>query len=184
MFAFALGASAVVGCSSTSTPADTTGLNGDAGGVGGTASLTGTYGTESIKPVVSAYWIGSPNDQAESGGGPFVYLFSGPVTCNDLSKAGNWIDGLPAGTQALELIIGTTTKGSMAAASPHAGANVAEVNYFFGGNTTEARATAGGVTLTAYTAAASVDGTIDATFPSGAVKGTFHAIWCPGGHER
>ena len=174
-----------VACSSTATPApDTTALNGDAGAVvAGSGSLTGTYGTDAIKPIVAAYWVGQPGDQSESGGGPFVYLFSTSVTCNDISKASGWAPSLPAGTQALELIIGVTATGTAAAAGPHAGGGVSEVN-FFGPTSAESRATSGNVTLTSYVKDVSVDGTADVTFPGGTAKGTFHAMWCPGGHER
>lgn len=169
--------------SSTAATPDTTKLNGDAGGAGGSGSLTGTYGAEAIKPVVAAYWVGQPADPSESGGGPFVYLFSTAVTCDDLSKDG-WVAAIPSGTQAMELIVGTTATGTSSPASAHAGANLAEVNYFFGQTTAEARATSGGVTLTTYTKDVAVDGSVDVTFPSGTAKGTFHATWCPGGHER
>jgi hypothetical protein len=171
-------------CSSTAAPVgDSTALNGDAGGVAGSGSVTGLYGTEAIKPIVSAYWIGQPGDQSESGGGPFVYLFSTSVSCDDLSKGDGWAPSLPAGTQALEMIIGVTATGTAAAAGPHAGAGVSEVN-FFSPTSAESRATAGNVALTAYVKDVSVDGTIDVTFPAGNAKGTFHATWCPGGHER
>ncbi len=176
---------AAAACSSSSTPApDTTALNGtDGGGVGGTGTVTGAYGTDAIKPIVAAYWIGMPGDQGESGGGPFVYLFSTNVSCNDVSKASGWAPSLPAGTQALEMIIGVTTTGTAAMAGPHAGAGVSEVNYF-SATSAESRATSGNVTLTKYTKDVAVDGTIDVMFPVGSVKGTFHATWCPGGHER
>jgi hypothetical protein len=176
---------ATAACSSTAAPAvDTTSLNGDAGGVGGNGSLSGTYGSEAINPVVAAYWVGKPTSPDESAGGPFVYLFSTPVTCDQLSTASAWVTNLPAGAQALEAIIGTTTPGAAVSASPHAGANVAEVNYFFGHSTAESRATTGTVTLTSYTPGVAVDGVVDVAFPSGNAKGSFHATWCPGGHER
>ncbi len=156
---------------------------GDGGSVGGSASLTGTYGTDTIKPVVAAYWIGQPSSPAEAAGGPFLYLFSGPVSCDDLSHGSGWRARIAAGTQVLELIVGTTTTGTPVPAAAHAAANVAEVNYSFGQTTTESRATAGNVTLTTYAAGASVDGTLDVTFPMGSAKGTFHAVYCAAGNE-
>jgi hypothetical protein len=171
-------------CSSTTTAApDATKLNGDGGGLAGNASITGSYGTDALKPIVAAYWVGQPGDPAESGGGPFIYLFSTPVTCNDLSKAAGWAPSLPAGTQATELIVGTTAPGVAVMASPHAGPNVSEVNYF-SPTSPEARATSGSVSLTSYVKDVAVDGTLDVVFPSGNAKGTFHATWCAGGHER
>ena len=175
---------AVACSSSSSAPApDTHALNGDAGGTGGAGSITGTYGADAIKPIVAAYWIGLPGDPNESGGGPFLYLFSAPVTCDDLSKGSGWAPSLPAASQALEMIVGVTTTGTAAAASPHAGAGVVEANYF-GPTSSESRATSGSVTLTSYVKDVAVDGTVDVVFPSGSAKGTFHATWCPGGHER
>lgn len=170
--------------SSTPTPDDTTSLNGNAGGIGGTAALTGEYGTEPITPVMSAIWIGIPGDATESAGGPFIYLFGGSVTCNQLSKADKWGDTVPAGTQVLEIIAGSTTAAVALPASPNAGANVSEVNFIHGGNADDTRATSGAVTLTSYVKGASVDGTIDVKFPTGSAKGSFHAMWCPGGHEH
>lgn len=177
---------AVVACgSSSNTPAgDSTAINGDAGAVvGGSAMLTGMYGADAIKPIVAAYWVGQPDDQSESGGGPFLYLFSTNVTCNDISKSSGWAPSLPAGTQALEMIVGVTATNVAAPAGPHAGANVSEVN-FFGPTSAESRAASGTVTLTSYVKDGSVDGTLDVAFPAGSAKGTFHATWCPGGHER
>jgi hypothetical protein len=84
---------------------------------------------------------------------------------------------------ALEVIVGVTSTGTAASAAPHAGAGVAEVNYF-GPTTAESRATSGSVSLTSYVRGASVDGTVDVAFASGRAKGMFHATWCPGGHER
>ncbi len=176
---------AAVACGSSSTTApDTSALNGaDAGGVGGSSTLTGTYGTDAIKPIAAAYWVGMPDDQSESGGGPFVYLFSTAVSCNDISRSSGWAPSLPAGTQALEMIIGVTSTNTAAPAGPHAGANVSEVN-FFGPTSAESRAVSGSVTLTSYVKDVAVEGTADVMFPSGAAKGPFHATWCPGGHER
>ena len=65
------------------------------GGVGGTGSLAGTYGTAPIEPIVAAYWIGLPGNANETGGGPFVYLFSGPVACADISAASGWVNQHP-----------------------------------------------------------------------------------------
>ena len=45
------------------------------------------------------------------------------------------------------------------------------------------RAVDGSVTLTDYTEDVSVAGTVDATFASGSVSGTFEAIWCASGRE-
>lgn len=165
-------------------PADTRSLNGPEGAlVGGTGTLTGTYGGEMIAPIKAAYWVGQPDDPAESGGGPFVNLLSSAVTCNDISVTG-WLSKIPPETQVLELIIGTTKVGTSVPTSSGASANVAEVNYLFGRVSSEQRANHGSVALTAYTATMSVDGTVSVTFPSGSAEGTFHAVYCPGGQEE
>jgi len=149
----------------------------------GSGSLTGTYGSGPIEPIVAAYWIGIPDDANETGGGPFVYLFSGPVTCADISGASGWVTSIAAGTQVTELLIGTTTVGTKVSAAAHAAPDALEANHAAGGSSAETRATSGSVTLTAYTKDVSVDGTVDVTFPDGSAKGSFHAVWCPTGHE-
>jgi hypothetical protein len=175
----ALDASEAVDAESADGAAETGAADAAGDASSGGNDITGTYGTEPIKPIVAAFWIGMPGNPNESGGGPFIYLFSGPVSCADLSKGSGWLTTIPAGTQVLELIVGTTNVG----AAGHAAANVVEANYAFGGSATEARATAGNVTLTAYAKDVAVDGTVDLTFPSGQAKGTVHAVWCAAGHE-
>lgn len=181
LLALGFGATA---CGSSGPPADTTSLNGPEGAVvGGTGSVTGMYGTEAIAPVMAAYWIGQPDDPTEAHGGPFVYLLSQAVTCNAISVAG-WLSNLDASTQALEMIVGTTTVGAAAESSANAGANISENNYLFGRVAPEIRATSGSVTLTAYTKDVAVDGTVSIQFPAGSAAGTFHAVYCPGGQEE
>lgn len=159
-------------------------MNGPAGDlVGGTGSLTGSFGSEAIAPIKAAYWVGQPDDPTESAGGPFVNVFTSAVTCNDISVNG-WLSKIPAETQVLELIIGTKTAGSASPVAATAAANVAEVNYLFGRPSSEVRAGSGSVTLTAYTASMSVDGNVSVTFPSGSAEGTLHAVYCPGGQEE
>ena len=172
-------------CGSTSSiPADTRSLNGANGDVvAGTGTLTGTYGSAPILPIKAAFWSGQPIDPTESAGGPFVDLFSTPVTCNDISVTG-WLSKIPPETQVLELILGTTTSGTRLPTADAAAGGVAEVNYLFGQPAGESRATGGSVTVSAYAPEASVDGTLDVTFPSGSAKGTFHAVYCAGGQEE
>ncbi|MEJ7730989.1 MAG: hypothetical protein WKG00_17450 [Polyangiaceae bacterium] len=170
-----------VGCGTT--PDDNPSLDGGAGGVGGTASITGTYGTEPVKPVLAAYWIEFPADPAEGANGPLIYLFGASISCDQLSMA-DWGDTIPAGTQLLEMIVGTTTPDKAVPAAASAAADVAEVNYIHGGNPDDTRATSGSVTLTAYTKDVAVAGTVDVKFPTGDVKGSFNAKWCPDGQEH
>jgi hypothetical protein len=166
-------------------PADTRSLNGAEGDlVGGTGSVTGTFGTEAIAPIMAAYWVGQPDDPSESAGGPFVNLLSSAVTCNEISVTG-WLSKIPPETQVLEMIVGTTTVGASSPTASGASGNVAEVNYLFGRASSEQRAKSGGnVTLTAYVGEVSLDGTVNVTFSSGTAQGTFHAVYCPGGQEE
>jgi len=149
----------------------------------GSASLTGNYGGNPIAPIMAAYWIGMPSNPAETGGGPFVYLFSGPITCAQISSASGWVTTLPAGTQVTELLIGTVSTGTPVSAVAKAAPNGVEANYATAPSATESRATSGTVTLTAYTPGTSVDGAVNVTFPMGSATGTFHAVWCPTGKE-
>ncbi len=145
--------------------------------------ISGTYGTAAILPIQSGLWIGTPDNANETGGGPFVYLFSGPITCDQLSQGNGWLNTLPNGTQVMELLIGTTSTSMGSPAAPHAGPGVAEINYAIAGGSGESRATAGNVALTSYTPDVWVEGTMTATFPSGSASGTFHADWCATGRE-
>ena len=151
----------------------------DAGG----GELDGDYGGDPILPPQAGIWIGKPGNASETDGGPFVYIFSGPVTCDDLSARSGWLGTLPEGTQVLEMLIGTTDIGSDVPTSGHAGRDVAEVNYAIAKDGDESRATSGFVTLTDYAEGDSVEGSIDAEFESGSVSGTFRAIWCADGRE-
>ena len=163
---------------------DTTSLNGaDGTRVRGTGTITGSYGSEAIAPIMSAYWAGLPLAPEEAAGGPFINLLSTPMTCNDVSVTG-WLSTIPPETQILELIVGTTTPGSSVPTSDAAAANVAEVNYLFARPSAEVRATGGTVMLTEYAADMSVDGTFNVMFPSGSAQGSFHAVYCPGGQEE
>lgn len=155
----------------------------DASGSPGANDITGMYGTMAIKPVMSGLWIGKPGDPTESGGGPFVALFSAPVTCADISQNG-WIGKIPAGTQVMELIIGTTEVGKQIKQAGGAAAGVVEVNYTFGGTSlVEHKSTSGNLTLTSYKAGVAVDGMLDINFGVGTAKGGFHAVWCANGVE-
>jgi hypothetical protein len=185
------GAPATGGAGGTGGSATTGGASGsaDAGAPDGAAaasnSLAGTYGNMAIKPIVSAFWLGKPANLEEGAGGPFVVLLSAPVTCAELSKSRGWIATIPAGTQVMELIIGTTEVGKELSEKDGAGAGKFEVNYMFGANKLmEYKGASGTLSLTAYTPGKAVDGMLDVKFVTGSsAKGTFHAEWCPEGQE-
>jgi hypothetical protein len=141
------------------------------------------YGTTPIKPILSGLWLGMPEDPGEAAGGPFLVLFSGAVTCADVSRDG-WIGTIPTGTQVMELIIGTTQVGKQIKQAKDAGANVVEVNYTTGAKTlVEHNSTSGTLTLTSYKAGIAVEGMLDINFGIGTAAGNFHADWCPNGVE-
>ena len=154
----------------------------DAGASGG-GTIAGMFSTKPIQPMVSGIWIGKPDVAQEAGGGPFVFLFSGPVTCADLSVRNRWLDLIPEGVQVLELIIGTTIPGEPVTVSHMAARGSVEVNYASGMQLGEHQASTGTVTLTSYLPGASLEGTVDVTFPFGSAKGTFKALWSPTGLE-
>jgi hypothetical protein len=156
---------------------------GSNGGDGGT-SITGTYGTAAVLPIVSSYWIGMPSNPSEAGGGPFLYFLSAQVTCQQLSTSG-WASTLPAGTQTLEVIVGTTTVGATVTDTVNAAPDGLEVNYLTAPSTQETRAHGGSVTLTSYVPGTSVAGTItNVTWPAGGtINGTFSAVYCATGVE-
>jgi hypothetical protein len=123
--------------------------------------------------------VGKPANAAESGGGPYVYLFTAGVTCQTISSGHGWLPKLAADVQGMEMIIGLTKEGSVPVGM--AGAGRAEVNYFLSGS--EHNSKSGTVTVTSYRPGMYVEGTLDVMFPFGSAKGTFHAVWCPGGYE-
>jgi len=189
---FVLGGAALVAavaCSSNGGSGASSGSDGgsDSSGdssSGGGTSITGTYGTATVQPIVTSYWIGIPDDPSESGGGPYLYFFSEAVTCEQISTKG-WAATLPTGTQTLEVIVGTKTVGMTVMDSVNAAPNGLEVNYLTAPSTSETRAHSGSVTLTSYVSDTSVTGTItDVTWPAGGtINGTFSAVYCPTGVE-
>lgn len=158
------------------------GASGDGSSGAGGNDITGMYGSKPIDPVTIGLWIGKPGDPKESGGGPFIYLFSGAVTCATISGGSGWLSKLPKDSQMLEMIVGTTKDGTTVQVGD-AGPGKAEVNYAFGMQLGEHNASGGTVTVTTYKKDMYVDGTIDVKFPLGSAKGTFHAVWCPTGYE-
>jgi hypothetical protein len=160
------------------------GATADGGSTAAANNVTGTYGNMAIKPVMSALWLGKPANLIEGAGGPFVALFSAPVSCADVSKTRGWIATIPAGTQVMELIIGTTEVGKQLMEKDGAGAGLFEANYIFGASKLmEYKGASGTLTLTAYTPGKAVDGMLNVKFGMGSAMGTFHAEWCADGLE-
>jgi hypothetical protein len=162
-------------------------MAGTGGGAAGNA-ITGSWGKEPLGAVVSALWIGMPSNPAQSGGGPVVYLFSTPVTCDMLSQS-NWpgmFESMKQGnqvTQVTSLIIGTTTPGVPVPVSAWPAPNAVQamiVALSSSGSASDSYAT-GSVSLTSYVDGVSVDGSVDLARDLGAENGTFHAVFCATG---
>jgi hypothetical protein len=164
------------------------GIGGSAAGGPAANAIKGTWGNDQLAPVVSALWIGMPSNPAQSGGGPVVYLFSAPVTCDMLSQS-NWpgmFESSKQGnqvTQVTSLIIGTTMAGVSVPVAAWPAPNAVQamiVALSFSGSASDTYAT-GSVSLTSYVDGVSVDGTVDLSRDWGDEKGTFHAVFCPTG---
>ena len=160
------------------------GMTPDAASAPGGNAVSGMYGSVPIKPVMSGLWLGKPANADESAGGPFVVLFSAPITCAEVSKTRGWIATIPGGTQVMELIIGATEVGKDLKEKDGAGAGMFESNYIFGmTKLIEHKASSGTLTLTSYAPGKAVEGKFDINFGIGSATGTFHADWCPDGLE-
>jgi hypothetical protein len=178
------GATLVAGSGGASTGAggsQATAGSGSSAGSGGSASsgsssLTGTLGAlGAVKPVMAGWATTNGNET-------LVYLSSSPLTCAQMMTMGTkWLASLPAGTQVIEVVIRGTAKVGMVPVQPLQG----EVNYAEGSksSSTEVNASSGSINVTKAESKGVIEGTIDATFAMGSVKGNFHADWCQGGAE-
>jgi hypothetical protein len=167
-------ASGGLACTSNDAP---TSDDGDPGS--GTAS--GMVGKQRFESVADARWIGAPDDPAKT---RVIYVFDNTVSCSALSNAG-WDQVVQDGTQAVEIKIIGTGEGTYPVSSRPA-TGEADVNYTLTSTSStpsEITASAGSVTITSFVVDTSADGSFDLTVPGGSVAGTFHATYCPSGHE-
>ncbi len=156
----------------------------------GSGSIAGSVGGMPFTTVMSAYWIGVPDNAASTA----VYLVGKELSCADLAAAG-WAHTITAGTPIFEMIM--TSKTPVAdhytvstASSPPVG--TAEVQYIVAAPTrNETRAVAGSIDLTSIAAGIEAVGAFDVQFGSNdagdaaanSLSGTFRAAYCAGGHE-
>ena len=121
------------------------------------------------KPTASSIVI-------SNSGETLIYLSSTPITCADV-KVSRWLGSIAADSQVVEIVFkGAPTVGKIQVPP-------GEVNYAAGGKSSsyEVVANAGSINLTKAEAMGVVEGSIDATYASGSVKGSFHAEFCAGG---
>ena len=150
-------------------------------GGGGSGTITGSVKGAPFDKVVSAYWIGVPDDPATIA----VYVVGGAVSCADISASG-WSHTIAKGTQIFEMIMAGSAAGSYKVTSALPAAGEAEVQYIFAQPTrNETRSNAGTITLATLTAKTNATGTFSVQFPDGTSKldGSFDAVYCATGHE-
>jgi hypothetical protein len=146
---------------------------------GGDSSLMGTLGALGpVKPVMAGW-------ATTNGLETLVYLSTAPLTCEMMMTRGvKWLSKLPAGSQVLDIVVGTPPTAKTYNLGTPAALGGGEVNYAEGSksSSTEVTGRSGSITLTTANANGVQDGMIDVSAPF-MVKGTFHAEWCEGGTE-
>jgi hypothetical protein len=153
-----------------------------ADGADGSGSVDGTVNGDAYASVAAARVIGSPDSKSTT----VVYVFSRPVACSELCSPG-WDERIKDQTQSLELkLFGKTpaTFSVVKTATPAAGET--SVNYTLSSTTStpqELGASSGQVVLAALDASGAAKGSFDLNFGTDALKGSFDAAYCPGGHE-
>lgn len=145
----------------------------------GNSSLTGNLGAlGDVKPIMAGW-------ATTNGLETLIYLSSAPLTCEMMMTRGvKWLSKLPAGSQVIEIVVGTPPAAKTYNLGTSAALGGGEVNYAEGSksSSTEVTGRSGSITLTTATASGVQEGTIDVGAPFIA-KGKFHAEWCEGGTE-
>ena len=146
-------------------------------------SVMGSVNGTAFNTASSAFWIGSPDDPKTT----VVYVFDKPLKCGDIKLPG-WDTKIPDGTQVLEMkMFGTTPASYKITTSMTPAVGEAAVNYTLSSQTgtpTETFSMGGTVVLTTRVAMMSATGSFTIDFGGGdMLKGTYNAIYCPGGHE-
>jgi hypothetical protein len=156
----------------------------------GSGSIAGAVGGTPFTTVMSAYWIGVPDNAATTA----VYLIGAQLACADLAASG-WAHTITAGTPIFEMIMTSKTPATdhytvSTATSPPVGS--AEVQYIVAAAArNETRSTAGSIDLTSVAAGIEAVGMFDVQFGAteggdagaNSLSGTFRAAYCAGGHE-
>lgn len=180
--AFALGA---VGCDGAYRFDETSADGGDDGGVlpaddagEGSGTISGSVGGRTFDHVSSALWLESADEQADVA----VYLFENPVQCQTVSMPG-WEGHLAAGGQVLELAYHGTQLGTFTVSDdlfPPPG--TASVEYIpEADERREILSTGGMLTLDALVPRVHAAGTFDVQLGTTSLRGSFDAVFCPGG---
>jgi hypothetical protein len=115
-----------------------------------------------------------------------IYLFDAKVACSQIDAPG-WDSRIAEGTGALEIkLLGTQVGEYPVATTPNGASGESSVNFTVSSKSAtpkEESSTAGSVKLDSLVPSTSAEGSFDLTFPDGALRGTFTAAWCAGGHE-
>lgn len=148
----------------------------------GSGTITGSADGTPFTSVAQAIWLGAPDDPSTT----VVYVFSKPVACSDLSSPG-WDKRIADATQFLEMkMFGLAPATYTVVTTPTPAPGEASVNYTLSsqsGTPQETSASGATVTLDALQPQAVVTGSFNVTFGSNTLKGTYSAVYCPGGHE-
>jgi hypothetical protein len=132
-------------------------------------ALSGQLGAlGDVLPTVSSFYI-------VNSGETLIYLTSATLNCSQLMTS-RWLGAFSKDAQVVEIVIHGAPK---VGAADHD----AEVNYAAGGKSSayEVSANTTNVKVIASTPQSTIEGTVDATYKSGSVSGTFHAQYCAGG---
>jgi hypothetical protein len=135
-----------------------------------------------LKPIVNAYWIGSP-DLPDTN---VFFTFSTPTDCSQLQMAA-WETRVANDTQVLELLTMGTSVGTfdvVLSSFPTAGqALVTRLLTKTSGIPPESAGTGGTVTVAELAPTTSARGSFAVNLSDIAITDNFDAVFCPGGHE-
>jgi hypothetical protein len=152
----------------------------------GSATISGTVSGSAFTTASTAFAITGSDDPQNL----VVYVFSKNVACADIQSAG-WDGpsrlGKDAALQFLELKMKTATVQTFTVVGgPNFGPGEAIVNETLISRTPQPElvASGGSVTVSSYSSNVSAKGTFDIRFgATDSLKGTFDAVYCPGGSE-
>jgi hypothetical protein len=178
-------------CSSSGDPPDapdTPGPSvvGDAGNADvsvapGTATIAGSVNGNPFSAAAGAYTIRGTDDPENV----VIYVFSDAVKCSDIGATG-WDSRVGQRVQALEMKLKSAVPGAFSVVTtPTIAAGEASVNDTFVGpaGPSEQIASGGSIHLDSYAQGMRASGQFDIAFKTESLKGTFDAVFCPGGVE-
>ncbi len=149
---------------------------------GGSGEVSGSADGSPFTTLATSYVIGAPDSAATT----VVFVFSKPVRCVDLATPG-WDSRIADKTQFLEIKFFGKEPGMFTAVTTVTPApGEASVNYTLSSTSAtpnEIGAKGGTTTLTSVVPEGSAGGAFALMFGSNSLKGTFNAVFCPGGHE-